>query len=246
MKKMMNKTGVIIQARLGSTRLPGKVLLDLQGYPVLYHVFKRMQQIDDVDVVIATSQASGDDQIEEFCMKNDVACFRGSEENVLERFYQTAVNFDFDTIVRITSDCPLIDPKIAADIIDFYNNSNCDLATNGGSDPANRTFPRGMDVSVFSFEVLEEAYKNARSKAEKEHVTPYIYEHKEVAYFKQDKDQSYYRLTLDTREDFELIQKIYEELYKEGEIFYLKDVIDLLEKKPELSRINQDVKQKKA
>lgn len=245
MKKRINKIGVIIQARLGSTRLPGKVLMNLQGFPVLYHVLSRMQEIENSQVVIATSTASGDDEIEEFCKENQVDCFRGSEENVLERFYQAAVHYNFDTIVRITSDCPLIDPQIATSIINYYYDMDCDLATNGGADPDNRTFPRGMDVSVFSYEVLEEAYKNATTKHQKEHVTPYIYEHKKIAYYKQVKDQSKYRLTLDTKEDYQLIKAIYAELYREGELFYLDDVVNLLESKPELTKINQHIQQKK-
>lgn len=241
----MNKIGIIIQARLGSTRLPGKVLMDLQGHPVLYHVLKRMGEVENTELVVATSVAKTDDPLEEFCNKYGVPCYRGSEDNVLQRFYEAAKHYGFDTIVRITSDCPLIDPKVTSSIIAAYETSDCDMVTNGGADPSNRTFPRGMDVSVFSFAALEEANKRAETKSQKEHVTPYLYEYKKVLFFKQKEDQSQYRLTLDTAQDLELIEKIYAELYEEGKLFYLEDIISLLKRRPELVRINQHIKQKK-
>lgn len=244
MRKSTCKIGIIVQARLGSTRLPGKVLLDVQGYPVLYHVLNRVSQVENVEVIVATSTSIGDNPIECFCKDHGVQCFRGSELNVLERYYQAAKHYGFDTIVRITSDCPFIDPHIISSIIEHYKKTDCDMVTNGGADLKNRTFPRGMDVSVFSFDVLEEAFLNATKKSQLEHVTPYMYEHSKVEFFKQDIDQSHYRLTLDTFEDLELTRKIYSLLHKDGELFYLDDIISLLERNPEMVLINQFVKQK--
>lgn len=243
----MDKIGCIIQARMGSTRLPGKVMKDLEGETVLYHVIERVKQSELIDeIVIATTIHERDDVIVEEAKRNDVEYFRGSEEDVLSRYYGAADKYDFDTTVRITSDCPLIDPNIIDEIIDFYIENPYRLVTNAGPNVEKRTYPRGMDTEVFSFSTLEEAFENAKKTYQKEHVTPYIYENyeNEIYYYKNENDLSEYRLTLDTPDDYKLIKKIYQELYEGEHNFYLEDIIDLFYQKPDLKKVNQDIEQK--
>lgn len=243
---MNNRVLAIIQARMGSTRLPGKVMKELYGKTVLAHVIERVSQIKLLDdIVIATTVLKQDDIIAEEARKCGVKYFRGSEENLLSRYYKAARKNEGDIIVRITSDCPLIDPHVSNEIIDFYLNNNYTLVTNGG-EPEYRTYPRGLDTAVFSFTVLEEAYKNATEDYQLEHVTPYIYENYDgVYYYKNRVDYSKYRLTLDEEDDWRLIKAIYHHLYKGKHDFYLPDIIKLLETRPELAEINRNVEQKK-
>lgn len=237
----------IIQARMGSTRLPGKVMMKIQGKTVLNHVISRVKQSKEIDdIVIATTIKSDDDIIEEEALRLNVKCFRGSEEDVLSRYYYAAKENNADVIVRITSDCPLIDPKIVDEIIKLYNMHNYGIVANASSDLTKRTYPRGLDTEVFSFEQLEIAYKRADLKYQREHVTPYIYENCNNAFFyKNDVDYSKYRWTLDTEEDFELISKIYDKLYGGNHDFYLNDILELFERQPELFNINKHIEQKK-
>lgn len=237
----------IIQARMGSTRLPGKVMMDLSGKTVLNHVITRVKQVKNIDqIIIATTTDNKDDVIVEEMLNYRVKVFRGSEEDVLSRYYYAAKENNADIIVRITSDCPLIDSNIIDEIVDFYINNKYDLVTNAGSDLLQRTYPRGLDTEVFSFKQLEIAYNKAKEKYQREHVTPFIYENSNnLFYYKNRVDYSKYRWTLDTEEDFELITKIYSELYKGKHDFYLKDVIKLFHENPELFKINKHVEQKR-
>jgi len=241
------KIGAIIQARMGSTRLPEKVMKNIQGKTVLEHVIERVKQSKLIDeIIIATTTNERDTVIENEALRCGVKVFRGSEDDVLSRYYYAAKDNNFDVVIRITSDCPLIDPVIVDEIIDFYKTHDFDIVTNAGIDLTNRTFPRGLDVEVFSFNLLEKAYNNATEKYQKEHVTPYIYEtSNNVFYYKNKTDYSKYRWTLDTEEDFELIEEIYNSLYHGVHDFYLIDIIKLFEKKPELYEINAHIEQKK-
>lgn len=240
------KTTAIIQARMGSTRLPGKVLKILMGKTVLQHVIERVQQVSSIDeIVIATTTLNQDDLIVNEAAKCGVNHFRGSEEDVLARYYWAAKNSNADIVVRITSDCPLIDPVVTDKIIEFYQKHNYDLVTNAGSDLSQRTYPRGLDTEVFSFDVLETAFYKADKQYQREHVTPYIYENSsKIYYYKNTIDYSMHRWTLDTDDDFSLIQEIYGHLYKGQHDFYLADIIKLLEKNPELVEINAHIAQK--
>ncbi|MBD1221297.1 cytidylyltransferase domain-containing protein [Virgibacillus halodenitrificans] len=240
------KVGAIIQARMGSTRLPGKVMKEIKGKTVLSHVIERVKQSKLIDdIVIATTVLDRDKAIEDEALKNGVKIYRGSEDDVLARYFLAAKESNVDVIVRITSDCPLIDPHIIDEIINFYINGSYDLVTNAGAD-AYRTFPRGLDTEVFSYEALETAFTNGSEMYHREHVTPYIYEHSnKIHYFKNDVDYSKYRWTLDTKEDFELIQEVYNRLYKGKHDFYLVDIIECFEQEPKLFRINSHIEQKK-
>jgi spore coat polysaccharide biosynthesis protein SpsF len=241
------KIAAIIQARMGSTRLSGKVMKDIKGRTVLSHVIERVQQSNLIDeIIIATTVQDRDSVIEKEALKCGAKVYRGSEEDVLSRYYFAAKENNIDIIVRITSDCPVIDANVIDEIIKYYLKENYDIVTNAGSDLSQRTFPRGLDTEVFSFQVLEEAFNNGREKYHREHVTPCIYEKStKIHYFKNAVNYSNHRWTLDTEEDFELISEIYGRLYKGTHDFYLQDIIDIFNQEPKLFTINAHIEQKK-
>ena len=242
------KTVAIIQARMGSTRLPGKILKDLMGKTVLQHVIERVQQVKSIDeIIIATTSLDQDDVVVDEAVKRGVNYFRGSENDVLARYYGAAKDNNADIVVRITSDCPLIDPFVTGTIVNFFkDNEIYDIVTNAGSDLSKRTYPRGLDSEIFSFNALEQAYKQADKQYQREHVTPYIYEKNSMKYFyKNTVDYSKHRWTLDTDEDFELIKEIYRQLYRGEHDFYLQDIISLFAKYPDMININAHIEQKK-
>lgn len=241
------KTVAIIQARMGSTRLPGKILKDLMGKTVLQHVIERVQQAKSIDeIIIATTTLVQDDVVVDEAVKHGVKHFRGSENDVLARYYGAAKDNNADIVVRITSDCPLIDPFVTDAIVNLFKDKQAyDIVTNAGSDLSERTYPRGLDVEVFSFKVLEQAYKKADKHYQREHVTPYSYENSPRIYFYKNKvDYSKHRWTLDTEEDFELIKEIYRQLYNGEHDFYLQNIINLFASYPDIIEINAHIEQK--
>jgi spore coat polysaccharide biosynthesis protein SpsF len=232
----------IIQARMGSTRLPGKVMLPLCKKPVLWHVIERVRTARQVNyVLVATTMRIEDNTIENICKKWKVMCFRGDSQDVLKRYYDVMEAMRkkgqvFDYLVRITADCPLMDPDVIDTVVTKAYEGKFEYATN--TDPP--TYPDGLDVEVFTPHSLEVAYHNARLASEREHVTPYIRKDtamKKVNIMYHD-DLSSLRWTLDTASDYKFIQLVYENLYREGEIFSMADVLELLRKKPELRLIN--------
>ncbi|WP_442602620.1 cytidylyltransferase domain-containing protein [Paenibacillus sp. KN14-4R] len=234
----------IIQARMGSSRLPGKVMRKLIDQSVLAHVVQRVKQVEEISrIVIATTSQSIDDPIVEEAIKLGVDVVRGSEEDVLSRYFIASEHAKADVVVRITSDCPLLSPEITSEVIRFYMDNHCDYASN----TLDRTFPRGLDVEVFSQKSLEKAHYEAVELSHREHVTPYMYQTNQftVASYKGDEDLSPYRWTLDTIEDWELIQIIYEQLYSKGVIFEWTEVLNLIKVQPSLSLINAHIEQKK-
>lgn len=241
------KIGIIVQARMGSTRLSGKVLKEIKGSTMLEHVVKRLQQSNYADsIIIATTNSPSDAKIEEEAKRLNTTVFRGSEDNVLSRYYYAAKENELDIVIRVTSDCPLIDPLVLDEMIHTYLDNECDVLTNVGMEAEERTFPRGLDAEMFSFAVLEEAFKSATEKYQKEHVTPYIYEHSEnTFYYNHAIDYSKHRWTVDTQEDFELITAIYNYLYEGTHDFYLNDIVKLFAIHPELYAINAEIEQKK-
>ena len=231
--------GCIIQARMGSSRLPGKVLMKSgNGMPLLYHVINQLRHCSKVkNLVIATTTNQEDDEIEKFADNNSVNVFRGSEKDVLDRYFQCAKKYSFSTIVRITSDCPLIDPQIVDKVIERFFSGNYDYATN----TLIRTFPIGTDAEVFSFSALETAWKNAQLPSEREHVTPHL---RNKGNFKtinveNDTNISNLRLTVDRIEDFELINEILNNLSINP--IHLEDMLELFSRKPELIEINKHI-----
>lgn len=242
------KTVAIIQARMGSTRLPGKILKDLMGKTVLQHVIERVRMVNSIDeVIIATTILDQDNVVVHEANKCGVKFFRGSEEDVLSRYYLAAKESEADVIVRITSDCPLIDPIITNKVVKYFlEKQEYELVTNAGIDVTKRTFPRGLDTEVFSFQALEEAFRETTLPYQREHVTPYIYENSNKIYFYQNEvDYSHLRWTLDTEEDYLLIEEIYTHLYHGTHNFYFQDILQLLDKYPELIQINSHIEQKK-
>lgn len=238
------KVVAIIQARMGSSRLPGKILKPLVDKKVLDHVIQRVLKVPSIhSVVIATTTEPEDDIIVEQSKINGVHCYRGSKENVLSRYYNAAKEYDADVIVRITSDCPLIDPIITENVIQHFFDTEADYTSN----KTTPTFPRGLDTEVFSMRALETCFEKAYNNIHTEHVTPYIYLHKEdfvISEYTWPKNYANYRWTLDTSEDYELITKMYEVLYKKDEIFDWLKGIALMEENPELVKINNEIRQK--
>lgn len=238
----------IIQARVGSTRLPGKVLKNICGKTVLQHDIDRLRRVKNIDeIVIATTILEKDEAIVKEADRLGVKYFKGSEEDVLSRYYYAAKENNADVVVRVTSDCPLIDSEVTEKIIQYYmdNNDKYDYVSN----TIDRTYPRGLDTEVFSFNSLQKAFNEASSMRDREHVTPYIWDNPHLFRLFQYKNQNDYsnlRWTLDTAEDFELINRVYGFLYADkGNNFNINDIIELYRKHPELIEINKDIEQKK-
>lgn len=242
-----NNVVAIIQARMGSERLPGKVLMDIVGRPMLWHVINRVRYSKYINkIIIATTTNKDDDQIEDFCKIYNIDFYRGSEGDVLDRYYQTAELWNADIIVRITSDCPLIDSEVVDKVIYSYLKNKKNF--NGASNIIKRTHPRGLDTEVISFGTLERVWNDANEDYQREHVTIYIYEHaKQFKLYsvENDKDLSHYRWTVDEEKDLKFVREIYKSLYRGENIFLMKDILSLLKKKPHLRETNKDVEQKK-
>ncbi|MFH1428051.1 MAG: glycosyltransferase family protein, partial [Patescibacteria group bacterium] len=203
----------IIQARMQATRLPNKVLLLLGKKTVLENVIGRVKQANLVNkIVVATSTEIADDQIYNLCKKIKVDCFRGSLNDVLDRYYQAALQYNATDICRITSDCPLIDPKVIDQVIEIYLSKRYDFVSN--SHPV-ATYPDGFDVWVFSFQALKKAWQDAKLPSEREHVTSYIWNNPnkfKIYNLKNKVDQSHYRLTIDEEKDYKLLKRIFSEV----------------------------------
>lgn len=238
------KISAIIQARMTSARLPGKVLTNIEGKPMVWHVVNRLKYSKNLnEIILAIPDTRKNDILEKFAEDNKIKYFRGSEKDVLYRYYEAAKKFKCDVTVRITSDCLLIDPRIVDMVIEKHLNSGADYTSN----IFKRTFPRGLDTEVFNFEVLEEAYKEAKEPYQREHVTPYIRENPKsfcLVSVENAEDFSYMRWTVDEIKDLEFVREVYKRLYKKGEIFLMKDIVAFLKQHPELMEINKDVKQK--
>lgn len=233
----------IIQARLGSTRLPNKVFAEIEGHPLLWHVVNRISHSKFLNnIVIATTVNKKDDLIEKWAKSKKILCFRGSEDNVLERYYKAALKYKSDIIVRITSDDPLKDFTIMDKVIEEFITNEADVATNNNPP----SFPEGLDIEVFTFHALEEAYKNATSKFDKEHVTQYFYKNPnkfKLINFSNKEDLSYFRWTIDEENDLKMTQEIYKGLYKKNKpIFLLNDILSFIDSNPCIAEINSTVK----
>ena len=240
------KTVIINQARMTSTRLPGKVLKEVLGKPLLEYQLERLQRVKLADeIVVATTENATDDPIIELCDRLSISTFRGSEDDVLARYYHAATRHHADVIVRVTSDCPLIDPEIIDHVIDHYlqNQPECDYVSNC----LQRTYPRGMDTEVFSFAALEQAFLEATEQPDREHVTAFVQFRPERFHLKDvigSGSSSQHRWTVDTVEDFELIRRMLEGLYTQKPLFTLDDALQLIERHPDWPLINAHVEQK--
>ncbi len=243
------KTVAIIQARMGSTRLPGKVMKTLCGRTVLAHVIRRVRACPLVDeVVVATTRSPADDAIAREATGCGAGVFRGSEDDVLSRYYLAALERQAATVVRITSDCPLFDPKLLEEMLRRFLSRRQNVpAPDYLSNSLVRTYPRGLDAEILTFQALEKAWREGTEPYQREHVTPYIYQHPELFVLENygnAEDLSFHRWTLDTDDDFRLIAKIYAALGREDRLFSTDQVLDLLRGHPAWLEINAHVRQK--
>jgi spore coat polysaccharide biosynthesis protein SpsF len=240
---MTARTVAVIQARTGSTRLPGKVLLPLLGRPILSRVVERAARAAGIhEVVVATTVDPSDDPIVELATTQGWAVERGSENDLLDRYVQTARTRDADIVVRITSDCPLIDPGLIDQTIEAFVEGGADYASNT-LEP--RTFPRGLDVEVVSRDALEEAWRDDADPASREHVTPFLYRNPErfrLVRVSSPDDRSAHRWCVDVPEDYELVRRIYEALGSDA--FGWEEALAVLEAHPDWPLLNSHVSQK--
>lgn len=236
-----NNICVIIQARMGSTRLPGKIMKEILGKPLLIHILERVERMETKDrIIIATTTLKEDDTIAETVKDSDktMDIFRGSSQDVLDRYYRAAIYYEVDTIVRITSDDPLIDPKVSDMVVETFLKNCCDYCCNNMP----RTYPLGLDTEVFSFESLERTWKEAHTPHEREHVTPYMRENPDIFRLlsvQHTTDLSNLRWSVDYPEDFAFVTEVYKRLYPENPLFSMEDILDVLDKEPWLAKINE-------
>jgi spore coat polysaccharide biosynthesis protein SpsF len=244
---------IIIQARMTSTRLPGKVLMDVCGRSLLAYQLLRLaplkQAFPDLRIVVATTTNATDDPVVALCQTLGVDTYRGSEADVLARYYEAACAVHGDPVLRLTADCPLIDAAVVRRVIDTYYASGHTYVSNA----LQRTYPRGLDTEIFSFQALETAYQQAHAPDEREHVTPYLYRHPEqfsVGHVVSDQPaMARHRWTVDTAEDFELIRRILTHFAESSDenalLFSHQDVLALLEQHPDWVRLNAHIEQVK-
>ena len=242
---MVKRIAPILQARMGSTRLPGKVLMKICGESILSHIVKRVELCDIspshiwLPPVVATTTNPADDAIEFECARIGVKCCRGSEDDVLSRFYEVAVDSGAQNIMRICCDNPLLDPRFLSALAEFYCENHFSYVTNA-------QVPIGLATEIFTFERLKDAYLYGQKKHHREHVTPFIYDNDDgCGYLVHEPDLSHLRFTVDTPEDFSFITEVYRNLFKHNPMFGLDEVLALLQKRPELLEINKGIKQKK-
>lgn len=237
------KTGAIVQARMSSSRLPGKVMMKVDSkYPVLYYVITQLQFSKLLDeIVVATSTLKEDDVIVDYVKNLETSCFRGSLTDVLDRYYQCAKKYSFDTIVRITSDCPLIDPTIVDRTIEKFYSSSYDFITNSGSSFFGLTFPSGTEVEVFSIKALEKAWKQAKRPSEREHVPTYFFNNKtnfKISTITNSENLSHLRWCVDREPDLKLVRAIVSKIRKRP--ILMNDIINLFSNEPKLIEINKN------
>jgi spore coat polysaccharide biosynthesis protein SpsF len=232
----------ILQARMSSTRLPGKVLKLILGRPMLSLQVERVLHSRRVDqLIVATSTEKIDDGIVHMCSEMKVACYRGSLNDVLDRFYQAALQYKPKHVVRLTGDCPLIDPEIIDEVIGFHLDGSFDYATNS-IEPF--TFPDGLDVEIFKSSVLQFAWNEASLPLHREHVTPFIRSNPErfkIGRYENQTNLSHLRWTVDEHKDFEFVSRVYEALYSRKNVFTTQDILGLLKRDPSLVKINSDI-----
>ncbi len=243
----MNKIVAIVQARMGSTRLPGKVMMEIVGRPMLWHIINRLKRAKSIhEIAVATSSRKEDDVIIALASECGVETFAGSDQDVLDRYYQCARKIGAETVVRITADDPFKDPMVIDLVVRAYIDSKkrIDYASN----TIKPTFPEGLDVEAFSYEALETTWRSAKEDFDREHVTAYIWRNPDrfslLNVENTQGDQSHLRWTVDTPEDMAFARAVYERLYPKKEVFLMDDILNLLRESPEISQINSKVKQR--
>ena len=230
----------IIQARVGSSRLPGKSIQILQGKPILEHIvnFLKFSKLTD-EIIIATSNLEEDDKIEELAKKLGILCFRGSPDDVLKRYYDCATKFDGDLIIRLTADNPLIDPTLVDEVIHVCKETGCDYASN----MIHQTYPLGYLVEAITFSTLKKVHENQHDKLTREHVTHYIRHNPQLfniqeVFAPSDLHRPHWRLTVDYEEDFSLISEIFSHLYETGSFIRYRTVVEFLDEHSHLLKKN--------
>lgn len=240
-KKKDKKITIILQARVGSSRFPKKVLKSIEKTPMIQHVINRLKKTKAEQIILATTTKKEDKILQEFASKNNILSFAGDENDVLDRYMKSAILYDADPIIRITGDCPLIDSNLIDSMLDFFISKKCDYVSN----TINRTFPDGEDIEIFSFNALKQAHKKANLTSEREHVTPYITKNSKIfklENFENNQDFSKLRWSVDRKEDLMLIRRIYRS-FRPKKLFSMNDVLKLLKEKPTLSKINASIDQ---
>ncbi len=232
----------IIQARMGSTRLPGKVLMEVNGVPLLKIMIKRVISTKKLDkVVVATSDLPVDDPIATLCKVEGYECFRGSQNDVLFRYHECASKVGATTIIRLTADCPLVDPEVIDSVVELYEITGVDYAANTAP-PETSTFPDGSDIEVFSYKALDRAHREAVDAPDREHVTFYFWRSSPrsftIAQLQNTEDWSKFRFTVDYAEDFRVVEAIISELFKDGISPSTAKIVEYLKKRPELVALN--------
>ncbi len=235
------KASVIIQARMGSSRLPGKVLMMLADKTVLEHVVSRARKAETIEeVVVATTEGKEDDVIIQKTQSLGVNVYRGSENDVLDRYFQAAKNFNLKDIVRITADCPMMDPKLIDKVVTMYLKTKADYCSN----TLTPTFPDGEDIEVFSFDALSKAWEQAQLSSEREHVTPFLKKNKElfkIVSFEEKPNLADKRWTLDEEADYCFMKIIFKELYPQNPFFGIEDILGFLKKNPQAETLNSRI-----
>jgi spore coat polysaccharide biosynthesis protein SpsF len=243
---MKKEVVCIIQARMGSERLPGKVIKELCGIPMIEHIVKRLKTAGTIDkIIVATSTNTENDILAQKIQNTDAVLFRGNEEDVLRRYVDAVEAIGGDYIIRVTGDCPLVSAEVIDELAEKFVSSNVDYMRVDVPD----TFARGFDAEIFTKEALMKANQLAHKEMYREHVTLYMYRHPEIfsvskLVAKEEWKRPHYRLCVDTPEDFEVVSNIYNNLYEEGTCFTIDEIIRYLDAHPEVASINQDIVQK--
>ncbi len=245
------KTVAIIQARMGSSRFPGKVLKPILGKPMLWYIVRRVRSARSIDeVVVAVPDTAVDEPLRQFCRDHEIPFFAGSEADVLDRFHGAAKQFGGDPVLRVTADCPLVDPQVIECLLAMYRKGEYDhvgvVAGAGAVGITSGNFPDGLDAECFSFAALEQAWTSAEDPRDREHVTRYIWRQRDKFRCGQlfaDRSFPEVRLTVDHPKDFELVTMIYEALGAKNKIFLLPETVAFLEKNPQLTELNLHLRQ---
>lgn len=237
------KVNAIIQARCGSTRFPNKVFAEIDGKPLLWHVVNRLKFALSIDgIIVATTINPKDDEIEKWCKKEHVDCFRGNENDVLNRYYNASIEYPSDVIVRITADDPFKEPAVIDKVINTLIKENKDLVTNNFPP----SFPEGLDCEAFTFDVLHTMESKAKDPFEREHVTQYVYRNPDkfkIGNVESGTQLSFYRWTIDNEADYEMVKAVYKNRLKENHgILLMEEILEILKTNPEIAYINSKVK----
>ena len=234
----MNVTA-ILQGRVGSTRLPGKVLLPLAGKPVILHVYERIKQCTNIGkIIVATSIRNRDNDIANLFADLTLTVFRGSEEDPLDRFFDAATRYRLQHIVRVMADCPVVDPDVVDQVISYYLEGGYDFCYLGGE------FPTGLDVTVFSYDTLKKTWQNTENMSDRQHIIPYMLQRRDlfrIGCVEIFEGLYHHRWVLDHESDYRLMTEIYNELYEPDKTFVTEDILHLLDRRPEITQLNAHI-----